>query len=80
MPTIVIDNPRAGFSSARPDARPGWRRHRLLRRIWEALAETGRRRAHREIVMRLESRGQQGTDDFDRDLQRYIASLEGRRR
>jgi hypothetical protein len=50
--------------------RSSWRR--VLRPLWDALAEMGKQRAHREVAYLLQARGGEVTGDFDRDLQRYI--------
>ncbi len=46
--------------------------HPVLGWLWNALAELGKQRAHREIAFLLQAHGGQDTGDFDRDLQRYI--------
>jgi hypothetical protein len=47
-------------------------RRPILGSLWNALADSGKRRAHREVAYLLQARGAQVTGDFDRDLQRYV--------
>lgn len=79
MSTLAIKTARPGFAANERDAREGSWRRRAFRRIWDVLVQTGERRAHREIMCRMEARGVRVTGDFDRDVQRYSESLAGLR-
>lgn len=79
MSTLAIKNARPGFAANERDAREGSWHRRAFRRIWDILVQIGERRAHREIILRMEARGVRVTGDFDSDVQRYSESLAGLR-
>ena len=67
--TITRTGPQASGRQVRTQGRSippvlGW--------LWNALADLGKQRAHREIAFLLQAHGGQVTGDFERDLQRYI--------
>ena len=45
----------------------------ILRRIWTALENAGRRRAQREIAAFIVSRGGRVTDNLERDIAQFVA-------
>jgi hypothetical protein len=61
---------QASSSEVSTQGRSSWRR--VLGPLWNALAELGKQRAHREVAYLLQARGDEVTGDFDRDLQRYV--------
>jgi hypothetical protein len=67
--TITRTGPQASGRQVRTRGRSI--QHPVLGWLWNALAELGKQRAHREIAFLLQAHGGQVTGNFDRDLQRY---------